>query len=44
MSDRRLTEFLCVGVAYCGLVRIVSSAVGKCTGLHLGKVGKGILN
>lgn len=44
MSDRRLTESLCVRVAYCSLVSIVLSPVGKCTGLYLGNVGKGILN
>lgn len=44
MSDRRLTESLCVRVAYCSLVSVVLSPVGKCTGLYLGNVGKGILN
>ena len=44
MSDGRLTESSCVRVAYFSLVSIAFSPVGKCTGLNLGHVGKGILN
>ena len=44
MSGRRLTESPCVRVAYFSLVSIVLSPFVKCTGLHLGNVGNGILN
>jgi hypothetical protein len=44
MSYRRLTESPCVRVAYISVVSIVLNPVGKWTCLHLGNVGKGILN
>ena len=44
MSDGRLTESPCVRVAYFSLVSIVLSPLWNGTGMHLGNVGKGILN